>query len=300
MASEDRYWQVIENMQTAIDGVVAERDSLLRSGQNIAQIEAIGKSLYHSSPFYVDPSICKILPSLARSLPDTAVLSAEDLPADFGFAELGEPIKEASEFFDAHIMALGWSCVGDSVSFCTYLSGKVGEAFTVDERFTDKTVFTYPFSSVINTTYSGKLNHTILEMDMKTNTDRDESNIDLEDKFKEMDKAHNRLVLTFLLFSSSRLVRHSRPQNRPNRALRRRIPNIEDFEEHLKIIELRATDYLPSGSTHETEREYTCRWVVRPHWRRLKDRVVPVVGYIKGPPDKPLKTNASKIFAVMY
>jgi hypothetical protein len=74
----------------------------------------------------------------------------------------------------------------------------------------------------------------------------------------------------------------------------------------VEVVELRARDAERPGDRagEALPVDWSCRWIVRPHWRQQwypsEDRHKPVLvaAYVKGPPEKPLKT-ASKLFAVV-
>lgn len=98
---------------------------------------------------------------------------------------------------------------------------------------------------------------------------------------------------SFFLFTSSRVTIHyKRSRLEAPRSTRRRLP--EEVPD-VRVTTLRRSENHPSEST--SDREFNWRWWVRPHWRRLKQKTVPVVGYVKGPKDKPFKTRQD-IFVV--
>lgn len=76
----------------------------------------------------------------------------------------------------------------------------------------------------------------------------------------------------------------------------------------VRVIQLRRRDY--SGVTHqptEGERvshEYSCRWVVSGHWRNQfypstnERKLIYIMPFVKGPADKPLKTEDRRVYLV--
>lgn len=63
-----------------------------------------------------------------------------------------------------------------------------------------------------------------------------------------------------------------------------------------RVVALRARERRESQEDHAVE--WGCRWLVRPHFRRVDGRLVAVMGYLKGPEDKPLKAPTPRVFAV--
>jgi hypothetical protein len=101
----------------------------------------------------------------------------------------------------------------------------------------------------------------------------------------------------FFAFCNQRILRSSKEH--PNRATQRRLRKHPKKDNLINVIKLRAIDYVGSSDGHR-DTEWTCRWLVRGHWRRLKtNRAVWVVPYIKGPADKPLKVPEHNIMAVV-
>jgi hypothetical protein len=116
-----------------------------------------------------------------------------------------------------------------------------------------------------------------------------------------------RLMRSLWTFMRQRLC--VRRQGTVERAERRRLER--DGVQHvplIEIVELRARAYAPADARGAASAApaWSCRWVVRKHWhsywvgcgqaRRLEPQLVGA--YVKGPPEKPLKTSA-KLFAVV-
>lgn len=94
---------------------------------------------------------------------------------------------------------------------------------------------------------------------------------------------------------------------RPDRAARRRLE--KRGIEHvplLRVVELRrAAGVVRPADAAVREVAWSCRWVVRGHWRqqllasRRVNRSIWVTPHLKGPPDKPLKPPRATVFAVV-
>lgn len=101
----------------------------------------------------------------------------------------------------------------------------------------------------------------------------------------------------WLLMSQPNIAEvEERPQPRP---VRRRAERAGHGTGPIRLLHLRRTtrDHAASGDGETASREYTCRWMVRGHWRqqwypsREVHRPVWINPHIKGPEDQPLKTG---------
>jgi len=90
---------------------------------------------------------------------------------------------------------------------------------------------------------------------------------------------------------------------RPARAVRRRLP-APLREDWLRVVVLRRQVHLGPTAAGAGEVAWSCRWLVRGHWREQwfpsvgRHRPIFVLPYEKGPEDKPLKLPGATIFAV--
>jgi hypothetical protein len=111
-----------------------------------------------------------------------------------------------------------------------------------------------------------------------------------------------KLVFSFFAFIRQECVSiQTMPASRP---IRRHLPKAYTAEPVIKVIQLRRRSPATTSGTAE-QRDYSCRWLVRGHWRNQfypsskshRPRFIPA--YVKGPDDKPLKSTKSSIFAVV-
>ena len=111
-----------------------------------------------------------------------------------------------------------------------------------------------------------------------------------------------KLAFSFFAFIRQECVSiQTTPASRP---IRRHLPKAYTAEPVIKIIQLRRRSPATTSGTAE-QRDYSCRWLVRGHWRNQfyprskshRPRFIPA--YVKGPDDKPLKPTKSSIFAVV-
>lgn len=79
-----------------------------------------------------------------------------------------------------------------------------------------------------------------------------------------------------------------------NRQARRRLARTCGHVPDVHVVELRRRDYPQRDESHDGPVEWSCQWLVRGHWHRYHtlDGLRPrwLAPYVKGDPDKPLKT----------
>jgi hypothetical protein len=81
---------------------------------------------------------------------------------------------------------------------------------------------------------------------------------------------------------------------------RRRAKKANRPEPTIKKVILRRKQSNQATQAREAF-DYSCQWLVRPHWRRNhreSSQPIYVTGYVKGPPDKPLKQPTETIYHV--
>lgn len=72
----------------------------------------------------------------------------------------------------------------------------------------------------------------------------------------------------------------------------------------VKVIQLRRSESHPASNVLSEPVEWRCRWVVSGHWRNQyypskgEHRLVPILPYVKGPEDKPLRIPSHTVYAV--
>lgn len=111
-------------------------------------------------------------------------------------------------------------------------------------------------------------------------------------------------VMICLAWLTQRLVRIRSEE--PSRAIRRDVQrrgwHITDPV--VKRIILRTVESVSTTPSSKGGVDWTCQWIVRPHWRNqyyARERVnkpIWVPSYIKGPHDKPLKTSRAVVFDI--
>lgn len=110
-------------------------------------------------------------------------------------------------------------------------------------------------------------------------------------------------MIGFLGLELTELVRERLP--RSDRRRRQKSGN-DDPDPDIRMVALRRRHLEYSGITPSPDQvDWSCRWVVSGHWRQQwypstqENRPIFISPYVKGPDDKPLKTDtAEKVFVV--
>lgn len=116
-----------------------------------------------------------------------------------------------------------------------------------------------------------------------------------------------RFMAALFLFMNDRILTTTvRPASRSMQRRIARAKNIDiDAAPTAKIIELRKREYVQGETREAADREYTCQWIVRGHWRNQWyasqgiHQPKWIVPHVKGPTDKPLKAPTQNVFAVV-
>lgn len=74
----------------------------------------------------------------------------------------------------------------------------------------------------------------------------------------------------------------------------------------IRVVQLRRKERVGGNQSGQpVEREWSCQWVVRGHWRQQfypskhRNQPIWITPYVKGPEDKPLKAPRATVFAVV-
>jgi len=138
--------------------------------------------------------------------------------------------------------------------------------------------------------------------DWESGWDRDGWIVDAGVADRELTDWTRKLAFSFFAFIRQECV--SIQHQSVSRPIRRHLPPSYTAEPVIKIIQLRRRSPATNGLEPQS-RDYSCRWLVRGHWRNQfypsskshRPRFIPA--YVKGPDDKPLKSTKSSIFAVV-
>ena len=111
-----------------------------------------------------------------------------------------------------------------------------------------------------------------------------------------------RFLVSALIWMEQRIL--ITPKERAQRAFRRRLEKQGITTDTVNVIRLRRIQSQPSTCDDPADREWSCQWIVRGHWRlqfypsKGSHQPVWIMPHVKGPEDKPLKIPGQTVFAV--
>jgi hypothetical protein len=232
-----------------------------------------------AEPFWVAPDVVGVVAAAAVGLPDETTIDRALFPSEAGFVWLAAPVAEPS---GGKVAAFVWAALESKARLC-FLgmyrrpSGRDG--------LVPLSLWEFPFGDQLGPCVP-----------------IEGQPFDPE-KHAKMD-FRSRLAIAFLLFAGQRLVVVRRETL--DRAARRRLERTHpEHQPIVRVVELRARDPVTrtGGDPHPVD--WSCRWLVRGHWRRQwfplteTNRPIWVDPHLKGPEGKPLKTPRATVFAVV-
>lgn len=111
-----------------------------------------------------------------------------------------------------------------------------------------------------------------------------------------------KFIVALLYFMRSKIVVNS--TEIPDRSSRKKFGGKGFTEKTVNLIKLRVTEYKYPQGIGQADVEWSCRWIVRGHWRnqyyasRHVHELIWISPFVKGPEDKPLKKPGATIFDV--
>lgn len=245
-----------------------------------------------ADPYYVSPSICELLDSSLDSLPD---LTLEDVrvPSPTGWVYYASPqrvgelrVGELPAESISHIRGFTW-CQEE------IMPGALELMFYTDHFVTGRLVPLARLSWIAGNTWN--------------TVPRLHELGPLEIHREQLQSSHvnmRRCVAAFLAFIMQPIAAIARTE--VSRPTRKRLQQTRLATEPLvKVVALRRRKYLLKQESQPVAVDWSCRWIVRPHWRNQyypskgvhKPKLIPA--YIKGPENKPLKRPGVDLFAVV-
>lgn len=252
--------------------------------------------LLNGECFYWSRGIIDVVSVAAQSLPDSWCLMKQDIPAASGFFWFA---KEPGIEYRG-IRAFGWTLlsVGDKAA-AVYIPRNNGAMPDFDTValviFTGNPDFPKPLPSLSRIVVGQPLSAWRLEQSdyaVSINANPDEFNYEYQAL---------RLFAVMLSFIQQKILVTSR--HITSRATRRRVAPSRSAEADINIVKLRSV-VRHDHKGEELPVEWSCRWLVRGHWRDQwfpsikKNRPIWIRPYIKGPEDKPLR-DPGRLFAVV-
>jgi hypothetical protein len=235
-----------------------------------------------SVPFHVSAPVSDLIVTASRSLPDLkgVVIQMEELPEPYGFVKLGADMPLASG--KASLVAVQWAAaiIGNGRIYATRRPGE-SNALMLIGWFDDGLLPVPALGSFVQ----------LVRFDQNS-----VYRLDYEFTPTSYERDVYCYVATLLAFMRQRVLTTSH-EIVMNRGASRRVRRAGRAPE-AKVIRLRRVRANPQGGKREVE--WTCRWLVRGHWRSqwyprtASHRPVWIMPYVKGPDDAPLVAKASQ------
>ena len=252
--------------------------------------------LENAECFFVARKICEVVEVAAATFPDIPLLP-QIVPTANGWVYLEKacPVGPPSQVERAvfgnppRLKAFSWGYQG------TLKDGKEYEGIGLT-YYEDGMPFPYPLA-ISNWSFGVNWDSDWDKADISHTTD-----IEYEVLKKRLSDM-GRYIMTLFTFINQKLLVVS--HQRTGRGARRRYEQEHGGAEAplIRVVLLRARKTLPSGEHHDIE--WSCRWLVRGHWRQqwypslTNHKAIWITPYVKGPEDKPLKRPGHTLFAVV-
>lgn len=242
--------------------------------------------LERAEPFWLGPSVLPLVLAGADALPDDAdgLMSREVFPVPCGWVWLAAevPVMVADRLEQnghAPLRAFAWSTEAEYVLFEFFAFARTSRGPRLAP--TELGLYPYPGGPSITPRLGGAPPPEPAPLAPTA-----------------------RFAFSFLLFVRQRLLR-TRPAP-IDRAARRRVDRLAPGHQPIvRVVELRRRVAEVRGDHGHEDIAWTCRWLVRGHWRRQwcptirAHKPIWITPYVKGPEDKPLKPARATVFAVV-
>jgi hypothetical protein len=264
------------------DGVDERREETARLIESL-----IFSTLEGATPFYWSPEMCDVLGSIASTMP-AWTLHRRDLLVEQGFMHFAKPLPLPGRFnedWQAPLSAIAWrptlptDAYGDQDDLYVSLFIKLPEYPPVP-------FIAIPF--VEGQDIRGWMNDVGTE----------------DDGFPDRPIVETALCYIGAALALVRQQIITTPSERPERSIRKRLPDDWQGEPMVRVVQLRRISANHGAGSDAVE--WSHRWVVSGHWRQQacgpnysERRPVYVLPFVKGPGDKPLKAQAERVFAVV-
>jgi hypothetical protein len=246
--------------------------------------QATSLTLAMADPYYWNAEMSELLEGVSEDMPRWT-LRREALPTDFGFCWFARPL--ALPGIPANVLAITWGMWRPSGADKDLRENMILGAYT---NRPDGKPGIIPMMSFA----------------WRPGDAMGVDDLDVGPATERMDRANRRvfqyIAAAFALIEQRILVTS---KERPGREFRRRLARAGETKEALiHVVRLRRSSQggAPSDGT---PMEWSCRWIVRGHWRQQfypstgEYRPIFILPHVKGPDDKPLKAPAERVFAVV-
>jgi hypothetical protein len=249
--------------------------------------QAARLTLAAADPYHWVPEMCGLLEGVAAGMP-AWTLRREAVPTDHGFCWFEQPLAVSDrDVLGVHrplrVVALTWGLYGESGEPDRLVIGVYGG---------------HPATSTIYPlwNHSWRLGTRIAAEDVYPDEEDTAANRRLGRRVFRYTAAIFALMEQKILVASPERVDRAAAR-RLKKAGARRPP---------AILVVRLRHAAREGDDHEGRpRAWTCRWIVRGHWRQQyypasgEYRPLFILPYIKGPQEMPLRAPAERVFAVV-
>ena len=283
-------------------GVPKLRDELIETWQTYgktmiqkpgdASPEGEIKSLRQAELIWVAADMCRLWNVAEKSLPTDAVLDMEDLPSDFGFIVLEEPLDSIdsvrAEEERMRIRAFSWSMARVEGDFAVHL------AFYMD---VDRFPTLKPAGYRGNLVYTGN-SEWFFKTRVDDFTNKAYANRELfpgggppQRAMDSMTEDRRRLATLLLLLRQPIVVDSV---SKPLRQEARQAIRKKQIAPDVRVLTLREKRYKKDESDEHHAVDWSHRWMVDGHWRwqwypsQETHKRIWIFAYQKGPEDKPL------------
>ena len=277
----------------------------------------LARLLETAQPIFVAHNIAASLAAATPTFPDDITIEPEDFPTQRGFLWLGgyeweiDRPKIKSHPFRTRIRAITYNVLDGGVEICLYGYNVDSRAQASPTQICD--MCDWRFAEDITSddravawVYKDELDKpdALVEVMLFEESGLRKVQVPLQE-FLENHRARTRdfrkMVYSLVHFMNQKLVRNERYAL--PRQIRRHMPPAWKAEPVVQVVEFRQRETGEHQFTEGPAPEWSTRWVVRGHWRRIEDkdgraRAVWVNAHIKGPDGLPLK-NPQKLFAVV-
>lgn len=253
--------------------------------------------LSYADCYFVDRKICELLETVSITMPDS-ILLPELVPSETGWVYLEKatsvgPISKVEKGMYGNpprLKAFTWhrEKLVEAIHRNSYIEGIALTFYEDGPLPLPLAVAGWDFGANWSSSWDKTKTTSAFKVEEEV----------LNLRFREI----GRYVMTLFSFINQKLLVVS--HQRANRATRKRYERERKIETPLiRVILLRAKK--TASGKEQREVEWSCRWIVRGHWRQQwypslsNHKAIWIIPYIKGPEDKPLKKPATNLFAVV-
>lgn len=243
-------------------------------------------TLASADPYYWQPEMCDLLEAVSAEMPRWT-LRREALPTDFGFCWFARPLALPHSFLRIEAVAWGLrSPVSQTPSGPAALETVVATVYACNPNdargIVPMTTFWWPMGQAMD-----------VEQDIPPSSTAEMARVNV--------RCWRFGAAIFALLEQRILVT---TREGVARATRRRLVK-DRARQPPAILVVRLRHALGTHAERGEPVEWSCRWLVRGHWRQQyypssgEYRPIFILPHIKGPDDKPLRAPAERVFAVV-